>query len=91
MGLAAFEQCGKKRAPVPCLQDLSMQELPPDQRYYFAANLRNTAEMLPHFTTQMLFTVTTLPVGQAFVSIYESGSTDTTGVHSAWLPLISVP
>ncbi len=78
-GLAALARCGKKAPEVPCLQDPSMPAAPAGQRVFFASNLRDNAPLMPHYITQMLFTVTALPVGSAFVSIYESGSTDATG------------
>ncbi|BDA47686.1 probable alpha-1,3-mannosyltransferase CMT1 [Coccomyxa sp. Obi] len=53
-------------------------------RVFFASNLRDNAPLMPHYITQMLFTVTSLRAGSAFVSIYESGSRDGTG---AWLNL----
>lgn len=54
LGLAVFEECGQKSHHVPCLQDLTLPAAPTDQRYLFAANFRNNAELLPHFITQML-------------------------------------
>lgn len=78
-GLAAIARCGKKNPEVPCLQDPTMPAAPAGQRVFFASNLRDNAPLMPHYITQMLFTVTALPVGNAFVSIYESGSKDATG------------
>lgn len=46
-----------------------------------AANMHNNEDLLPHFTLQMLDLLSKLPLGRAFLSIYESGSTDSTGVR----------
>ena len=81
-GLAAIARCGQKTPEVPCLQDPSMPAAPARQRVFFASNLRDNAQLMPHYITQMLFTVTALPVGNAFVSIYESGSKDATGTDT---------
>lgn len=78
-GLVAIAKCGKRASQVPCLQDPSMPAPPSGQRIFFASNLRDNAPLMPHYITQMLFTVTTLSPGSAFVSIYESGSSDATG------------
>ena len=47
-----------------------------------AANMHNNEDLLPHFTLQMLDLLSRLPLGSAFLSIYESGSTDSTGVQT---------
>ena len=46
-----------------------------------AANMHNNEELLPHFTLQLLDLLSSIPDGSAFVSIYESGSTDSTGIQ----------
>ena len=46
-----------------------------------AANMHNNEELLPHFTLQLLDLLSSVPDNSAFVSIYESGSTDSTGVQ----------
>lgn len=77
--LLAMASCGKKNPEVPCLQDPTMPAVAAELRVFFASNLRDNALLMPHFITQMLFTVTSLRAGSAFVSIYESGSKDGTG------------
>lgn len=54
-----------------------------------AANMHNNEDLLPHFTLQMLDLLSKLPLGSAFLSIYESGSTDSTGVRSR-LPAVAL-
>ena len=44
-----------------------------------AANMNNNEDLLPHFTLQLLHLLASIPLGNAFLSIYESGSTDGTG------------
>ena len=44
-----------------------------------AANLRSNAALMPHYTLQLAALLAALPRGAAFLSIYESGSTDDTG------------
>lgn len=79
--LVAMARCGKKNPEVPCLQDPTMPAAAAGLRVYFASNLRDNALLMPHYITQMLFTVTSLRAGSAFVSIYESGSRDGTGIR----------
>ena len=47
-----------------------------------AANLHNNAALMPHYTLQLAALLATLPRGAAYLSIYESGSTDDTGALS---------
>ena len=49
-------------------------------KIFLAANMHNNEDLLPHFTLQMLDLLSSRPSGSAFLSIYESGSTDRTGV-----------
>ena len=44
-----------------------------------AANLHNSGALMPHYTLQLLALLAALPRGTAFLSVYESGSTDDTG------------
>jgi len=44
-----------------------------------AANLHDSAALMPHYTLQLLALLAALPRGSAFLSVYESGSTDDTG------------
>ena len=46
-----------------------------------AVNLRNNAALMPHYTLQLMALLVARPVGQTFLSIYESGSTDGTGTQ----------
>ena len=67
---------------VSCKMDstllLNMSDI--DKKVLLAANMHNNEDLLPHFTLQMLDLLSKLPLGSAFLSIYESGSTDSTGV-----------
>lgn len=54
-----------------------------------AANMHNNEDLLPHFTLQMLDLLSRRPTGSAFLSIYESGSTDSTGALLHWMPAMS--
>ena len=51
----------------------------PAERYLVAANMHNNEEVLPHFILQLIHLFAVLPPETAFLSIYESGSTDSTG------------
>jgi hypothetical protein len=50
------------------------------QKYLIAADMHNNEELLPHFATQLLHFLALMPTGSVFLSLYESGSTDSTGV-----------
>lgn len=50
------------------------------ERYLVAANMHNNEEVLPHFILQLIHLFAVLPPDTAFLSIYESGSKDSTGV-----------
>ena len=54
-----------------------------NSKVLLAANMHNNEDLLPHFSLQMLHFLTSLPSGSAFLSIYESGSTDSTGMDQA--------
>lgn len=49
------------------------------ERYLVAANMHNNEEVLPHFIIQLVHLFAVLPPESAFLSIYESGSNDSTG------------
>lgn len=69
---------------LPCMHDDTL----PTQlsgRFYLAANLKNNEEVLPNFITQLLTLVARMREGQLHISIYESGSTDST---VQWLQLL---
>ena len=57
----------------------------PQQRVLLAANMHNNEELLPHYIAQLVHVLSLLPLGSAFLSIYESGSTDATGAPRAGL------
>lgn len=58
------------------------------QKYLIAADMHNNEELLPHFTTQLLHFLALMPTRSVFLSLYESGSTDSTGVvHTFGVPL----
>lgn len=67
---------------VPCISDPSLPQIPEGKRFFIASNLHNNEQLLPHFTLQLLSLLQQLPKGSTYVSIYESGSTDRTGVHT---------
>ncbi|KAA6416478.1 MAG: hypothetical protein FRX49_13550, partial [Trebouxia sp. A1-2] len=63
-----------------CAWDTSMPlDLHNNKKVLLAANMHNNEDLLPHFTLQMLHLLASLPLGTAFLSVYESGSTDSTG------------
>lgn len=67
---------------VSCAWDPSLEaDLPllKGQKYLIAANFRNNEDLLPHVIVQLWHLLAILPQGSAFVSIYESGSIDSTG------------
>ena len=71
----------------PCAWDPSMPlDLHNNKKVLLAANMHNNEDLLPHFTLQMLHLLASLPLGSAFLSVYESGSTDSTGTddHACW-------
>ncbi|DBA79927.1 TPA: hypothetical protein ACH3X1_008137 [Trebouxia sp. C0004] len=69
-----------------CAWDPSMPlDLHNNKKVLLAANMHNNEDLLPHFTLQMLHLLASLPLGSAFLSVYESGSTDSTG---AWLEVL---
>jgi len=55
------------------------------QRYLLAANFHNSAAVLPSFLLQVLRLALLLPQGHLAISVYESGSSDTSRV---WLSLL---
>ena len=77
--LLAVDHCGAGTPAVPCLLDPTLPTPPRDKKIFIAANLHNNAALMPHFITQLLLSVVSFTPGNAFVSLYESGSTDATG------------
>jgi len=70
-----------------CAWDPSMPlDLHNNNKVLLAANMHNNEDLLPHFTLQMLHLLASLPLGSAFLSVYESGSTDSTGTdqYACW-------
>ena len=61
------------------VQDSTLPGLP-KQRTFIAANLKESEDLMPHYVLQLLIAVSLLPKDQAYVSIYESGSHDNTGM-----------
>jgi hypothetical protein len=76
--LTAIQRCGQQQGEVPCVAD-SLPAAPPAERVLLAADIINAAPLMPHFLTQTLLTAVRLAPGAAYVSMYESGSTDATG------------
>ena len=56
---------------------------PGAERYLIAGNMHNNEELLPHFIIQLVHLFAVLPPQTGFLSIYESGSTDSTGAAAA--------
>ena len=50
-----------------------------------AANVHNSEELLPHFILQLSHLLSVLPHGTAFLSIYESGSSDASGARRLYM------
>ena len=69
------------RQRIPCFRDPTLPLPRPGLRLLLANNLHNNEQLMPHYITQMLRLLALLPPGSAFVSVYESGSKDRTGVH----------
>jgi len=70
-----------------CAWDPSMPlDLHNNKKVLMAANMHNNEDLLPHFTLQMLHLLASLPLGSAFLSVYESGSSDSTGTdeYTCW-------
>ena len=53
------------------------------QRVLVAGLLTNTEALMPHYLLELLKFVTAMPSGNVFVTLYESGSTDLTGLAAA--------
>ena len=68
-----------------CLQDPTLPEPSQTQRVLIAVNLRNNAPLMPHFIVQLTAALALLPHGKVFISIYESGSEDSSGGKGRWL------
>ena len=80
--LSAIDQCGAGTPAVPCLLDPTLPAPPRNRRIFIASNLHNNAALMPHYITQLLLSVVSLTPEATFVSLYESGSTDATGMLS---------
>ena len=78
--LSAVDQCGAGTLAVPCLLDPTLVTAPRYKRIFIASNLHNNGALMPHFITQLLLSVVSFTPGDAFISLYESGSTDATGL-----------
>lgn len=65
-----------------CIEDATLPDSVDGQRILLASNLHNNEELLPHYILQLLQLIVNLPAGSSYVSIYESGSTDQTGVRT---------
>ena len=59
------------------------------QKVFVAGLLTNTEALMPHYVLQLLEFSVSLPSGSIFVSIYESGSTDSTGDRSCYVQCLS--
>lgn len=64
----------------PTLHGNSLLGLEGTQKYLLAADMNNNEALLPHFMSQLLHFLSVMPQGSVFVSLYESGSTDSTGI-----------
>lgn len=75
------------KATVPCAYDATLPlAVPRAERVLFAADLHNNQHVLPHFTQQLLQIIAILGPSRVYVSVYESGSTDST---TEWLALLT--
>ncbi len=70
---------------IPCKHDPTLPTPPSTKRYVVATNLHNSAGIMPNFIVQLLKLLIDLPAEAAYVSAYESGSTDATPM---WLILL---
>ena len=59
------------------------------QKVFVAGLLTNTEALMPHYVLQLLKFSVSLPSGSIFVSMYESGSTDSTGDRSCYAQCLS--
>ncbi|KAK9824516.1 hypothetical protein WJX72_011024 [[Myrmecia] bisecta] len=59
--------------------DDTLPPVPDHEKYLIAALLHNSELILPDFIMQLMATLEAIPLGNAMVSIVESGSTDRTG------------
>ena len=81
--LLAAVEARAARQRIPCFRDPSLPLPRPGLRLLLANNLHNNEQLMPHYITQMLRLLALLPPGSAFVSVYESGSKDRTGVQQS--------
>ena len=59
------------------------------QRVLVAGLLTNAEALMPHFLLQLLEFASSMPAGHVFISVYESGSTDKTGMGLVSLAFLS--
>ncbi len=83
--LSAVDQCGAGTPAVPCLLDPTLPTPPKDKKIFIASDLHNNAALMPHYITQLLLSVVSLTPGDTFVSLYESGSSDATGMPGFYI------
>ena len=60
---------------------ITMTMLVVQTQVLLAANVHNNEELLPHFILQLSHLLSVLPHGTAFLSVYESGSSDASGAR----------
>eukprot|EP00803_Ostreobium_quekettii_P009670 evm.model.scf_943.3 EVM.evm.TU.scf_943.3 scf_943:37794-39458(+) len=69
-----------------CKYDPDLSMIPPSSsRIFIASNLHNSEDVMPNFIVQLVQFLLAFPERLFFVSIYESGSTDST---AEWLELL---
>ncbi len=59
------------------------------QKVFVAGLMTNTEALMPHYILQLLELSVSLPSGSIFLSVYESGSTDSTGEWSHFMRSVS--
>jgi len=74
-----------------CPHDPSLAAAPNATRFAIAVNLHNSAPIMPSFTMQLLKLLLEVPPGNAFVIMYESGSSDDTQLWLHMLQLLLEP
>lgn len=87
------QQLAYDQSAVRCWLDPTMQlDLHLGQKkVLLAANMHNNEDLLPHYITQLTHLLSVLPAGSTFLSIYESDSSDSTGVCSSCSALCNEP
>ncbi|GMH35746.1 hypothetical protein BSKO_03614 [Bryopsis sp. KO-2023] len=80
-----LSQISRKGDILPCQRDKDLLEgAQPTGTFFFALNLYNNEAIMPNLIYQLLRTISRFPEGRVAVSIYESGSLDST---PQWLAL----